>query len=309
MLLISQLQKYHRERRQRTGDEAWTDAATKEGPLDHLLRHIGDLLIFITRRIFQRKFVYPEIEVLLHYKTSQAEVERIHTMLVQRIAAPKALLPIFVFTIVAVMAIVEQIFEETDITVVVMRVLFFSLLIIATVGWSITLFSTTRLLVEIKSSLNSLNTLRRSLYLMTNIPHSKALGIRSERVTARTLLRHSAPKIIKFTARSANRKPGEPGFEQCTRLGIWIYWTADDVDDVSRIHCAIRVAKRMLFHLMDSNIWEVPEIPKPPNGARVPPPTKIQRIRNGLRQTIYAGFATALFGLVAAVFAFATRLI
>ncbi|PWV73176.1 hypothetical protein SAMN05421630_111147 [Prauserella marina] len=65
----------------------------------------------------------------------------------------------------------------------------------------------------------------------------------------------------------------------------------------------------MLFHLMDSNIWEVPEIPKPPNGARVPPPTKIQRIRNGLRQTIYAGFATALFGLVAAVFAFATRLI
>ncbi|MEU6646758.1 hypothetical protein ABZ863_30035 [Saccharomonospora sp. NPDC046836] len=81
------------------------------------------------------------------------------------------------------------------------------------------------------------------------------------------------------------------------------------MNDVSRIHCAIRATKQMVFHLMDENIWEVPEIAAPPSAARVLPPTKGQRIRSGFVHTIQAGFATAVLGLLAAIFALTTKLI
>lgn len=300
VFMISQFRRERRARRQRTADEQWAVGVSRVGRLDRLLQRVAHMLILANKKVRRRRYICPEVELLLQYETTTDDVERFHSILVQRLVAPKVL-NLFLFVTFVILAGLLNLLpiEVKTFAVNTTRVLAIILLMFAIPLSARLLAPTTRMLVEIRSALVGLNALRRPLILISQVPHGRALQVRSERIVARSQLRRTAHRITIFTARSADRNRGDPRFEECTRLEVWIHWAIDDIDDITRIHRAIRGVRRMAIHLMNSNLWEIPDIPKPPTDARMPPPSKWQRMFNGIRWAFRAGSLTALLGVVA----------
>ncbi|OKJ97533.1 hypothetical protein AMK34_11165 [Amycolatopsis sp. CB00013] len=276
--------------------------------LDKIFRRLTRVMVTANRALLRRRYIYSDVATLIEYGYTDEEVERMHDQLVSRFALPVTLL--LCSTLVVPVALAPML-NLADIWFEVERgvVNFFFFAPVALVLLMKMLSAESRILMDVRVILGALSTMRRCHMVESCFAPSGVIVIEAARASTKQTLRLRARSLRKNVAKSAGREPGEPGFERCEYLAVWLYWASDDLDDETRVHRAIRACGQMLQHYTGPTAWLIPEIAKPPAGASVVPPTPFQRVRSTAARAIQAGPLTAMLGLLAAVVAFAAKIL
>ena len=280
---------------------------TAEFPMvDRLFDLIARLLMVYTRVFRRQSLYYPEISVIRAYGVDDEKFARIQEFLVRRIAAPLAAVcaaPVALLVLSVPVNLLPGGAWATNVGRLLLTV--FTLVEIFLAWWCATLNN--RVLNDVRAVLSELDEVRRNHTVDRHVLPSGVEGIRQRRAGAKKALRRRARTLRRNIAKAASRRPGEPGFDKCERLAVWLYWASDDLDDEARIHRAIRACIQLLGHHVGANPWLIPDIARPPVDASVVPPTTSQRVGFALVRTVQAGTVTAAFGVVAALLGLAAK--
>ncbi|WP_275293576.1 hypothetical protein [Amycolatopsis sp. La24] len=288
-------------RRQTTQDDEdrWAREMAKSSSPEWLRRRVGRMLQVLNTRVLRKPVIYPEINVLRHYRVSAEQLDAMHDLTARQVAAPLALAFATPFLTIALAALVSV--SPDWLAVHLGRAT-------GLVGFTIELLvlfwfrlPSTLVIIDVKIVLGLLAEVRRHNGLEVKVSDSGAQSIRSERARAKSVLRARARVLRKNVARVAGRKAGEPGFAECERLAIWLYWSADDLDDETRVHRAIRACGQMLVHFDGPRPWSIPDIARPPAAASVVPPTRSQRLSAAVTRVVQASSIAAALGVTGAI--------
>ncbi|WP_275295112.1 hypothetical protein [Amycolatopsis sp. La24] len=257
------------------------------------------MLQVLNRLIFRKPVIYPELNVLRHYRVSAEQLDAMHDLTARRVAAPLALA---VATPVLTILLAGLVSVSPDwLAVHLVRAT-------SLVGFAFELsalfwlrFSSTLVILDVKTALGLLAEVRRHHGLEARVSDAGAQSIRSERARVKSVLRARARSLRKNVARVAGRKAGEPGFAECEHLAVWLYWASDDLDDETRVHRAIRACGQTLAHFTGPRPWSIPDIARPPAAATVVPPTRSQRLRAAVARIIQASSIAAALGVTGAI--------
>jgi hypothetical protein len=244
--------------------------------------------------------MHPEIRVLRYYGMSEADIERTCSLMSMRLAAPTAVSVISLMVMIIAGSFAEVVSSST-LALNSMRavVLVFALLALVSILWRNT--ASSRILVDLKTVLGCLHSVRRHHLLSGRLADFSVDMIISERKTAKNILITRARNLRKLVARSYGKRAGEPGFEECERLALWLFWASGNLGDEVHVHRAIRACRQYLAHRMGTEPWLVVKIDRPPNGAFMVSAGLFQRFRYFVISSFRGGLLTAVLGVVTGI--------
>jgi hypothetical protein len=289
-------------------DEQWISEMAKPDPLENSYINLAHLLSTMSRLVSRKRRYYSELEVLGFYGASDEELDNINFVMLRRIAAPSVMFPIL-WAILGLINGITSLIDIADLGLWIGRVCATLILVLGLVNTALATATRKRVLVRMKVCLYHLAKVRRHHLLEGAQLDSTAELIRSERWAAKRALRANARTLKRLLAKVADKWPGEPGFEECARLSVWLYWACEDLDDPVRVHRAIRACRQALGHFTGPNYWRVPEVDCPPTLAASVPFSRFPRARSAVARVVQASSIAAGFGVVTAAIGLTAKLL
>ncbi|MFE5566627.1 hypothetical protein ACFQ68_16695 [Amycolatopsis japonica] len=246
--------------------------------------------------------------MLREYGVADEEIDQVHNTFVSRLAAPMVLLlcaPFVGAFVIGPLAMLINIWVRVNGNVV-----YGVVMVVVTLSMVARVLTVrTRVLSDVRVALVDLIEMRACHLVDRCDALSGITYIELIRAKTKRNMRTRARSLKKNVAILAGREVGDPGFERCEYLAVWLYWASEDLDDEVRVHRAIRACGQMLLHHIGGRSWLIPEISKPPSEATVVPSTPLQRIRPAIARAIQAGSITATVGVITAIITLTAKIV